>query len=53
MAGCSWGHPLTHPDVQVLEEGEEGLPDQLELPRREAPVCLPEAKQKEALHLQK
>lgn len=34
------GHPLTHPDVQVLEEDEECLSDQLELPRREAPVYL-------------
>ena len=34
------GHPLTHPDVQVLEEDEECLSDQLELPCREAPVYL-------------
>lgn len=34
------GHPLTHPDVQVLEEDEECLSDQLELPRREAPIYL-------------
>lgn len=34
------GPAITHPDVQVLEEGEECLPDQLELPRRETPVDL-------------
>lgn len=53
MAGCSRGGPFTHPDVQVLEEGEECLPDQLELPRRETPVYLPEVKQEEAIHFQK
>lgn len=34
------GPAITHPDVQVLEEGEERLPDQLELPSREAPIYL-------------
>lgn len=47
------GFSFTHPDVQVLEEGEERLPDQMELPCRESPVYLPEAKQKEAIHFQK
>lgn len=34
------GHPLTHPDMQVLEEDEECLSDQLKLPCREVPVYL-------------
>lgn len=53
MAGCSRGRPFTHPDVQVLEEDEEGLANQLELPRRESSIYLPEAKQREVLHFQK
>lgn len=53
MAGCSWGRPFTHPDVQVLEEDEEGLANQLELACRESSVYLPEAKQREVLHFQK
>ena len=34
------GHPLTHPDMQVLEEDEECLSDQLKLPCREVSVYL-------------
>lgn len=34
------GHPLTHPDMQVLEEDEECLSDQLKLPCREVTVYL-------------
>lgn len=47
VAGGSWGRPVTHPDVQVLEEDEERLSNQLELPVRESSVSLPEAKQRD------
>lgn len=35
------GVPGTYSDVQVLEEDEQCLPDQLELPSRETPIDLP------------
>jgi hypothetical protein len=36
--------------MQVLEEDEERLPDQLELPSRESPIYLPKARQNKTLH---